>query len=419
MLSPPLKKDHLMTLTPTPYPKSGKVREGQPTRTLTGTFTPPSDAELPHLPQRTRVVAYQVTLPTSVSPQHPAQGLLVYLPGFGADTDETYLAKLRHNLASTFNLAVATLEYHCYHARPNQGASVVLSDEGKATLHLLYQSTRLSLETPLQVVGQQLPFNVDLKGYLKPPDAEYQNFGVLQAMDVVTLLHHLHQHPSDPLPVAWDNVILAGSSHGGYIAQMVAKLVPNTIRAVIDNSSYTRTSMAYIGLSTYPEYRVEQGKAVLALSTLSPWQLTDRSLPTYFGLPQQSIRDLALRHHVQATARYARRLPAVWAFHSSQDTFIAPIAEKLEQAALYTQAGYAFALKQVTEADIDGKRYKTLAHGMQASMQTLCHDVLSQLADIPATPTTLDWQTTNTLAYPCGNKQYQVMFDSLPRLHIS
>jgi pimeloyl-ACP methyl ester carboxylesterase len=390
----------------------------QPTRTVTGTLSPPQDAELPHLP-RIRPLTYQLTLPTSASEQHPAQGLLVYLPGFGADTDEAYLAKLRQNLASTFNYAVVTLDYHCYYARPEQGATLQLNEAGKALLPLLYKSVGLPLSAPLEVLGQHLSQPIDITGYLVPPQAEYQNFGVLQAMDVVTLLHHLHQHPTNSPPVAWGNVVLAGSSHGGYIAHMVAKLIPNTIRAVIDNSSYTRTAMAYIGLSSHPEFKVEQGNAKLALSTISAWQLTDRSLPTYFGLAPQAIRDLALSQHVQATAHYAQRLPDIYAFHSSQDTFIAPLAEKLEQAQLYTQAGYPFTLKQVTQADIDGKRFKALTHGMQASMQTLCHDVLTPLADTSAPPTVMDWETADTLAYACGNKLYSVEFDSLPRLQIT
>jgi pimeloyl-ACP methyl ester carboxylesterase len=335
----------------------------------------------------------------------------VYLPGFGDDTEPGYLANLRQTLAQRFNVAVLTLDYHAYYARLQQGATIVLHNDAKHTMHLAYRCAGLPLNVPLEQLGDCFTEPLILRGVFQPPHQEYQNFGVLQALDVAYALRYLHSVVQ--LPYNWQNVVVAGSSHGGYIAHFLAKLLPNTVRAVVDNSAYTETAMAYIGLAQYPEYISEQGSIRLYLNTISPWQLDDRARPGYFGLVPQLIRHLAWPQHVAQTAQQAQRLPEFWVVHSTEDTLIAPIAAKREQTKLYRAHGYTYHLHEVTQAEVDGHRFKTLRHGMQASMLTVCSDALSHLAQTPASPTTLDWEAPDsTPHYLCGPTRYQLQWPS-------
>ncbi|KAA6229919.1 DUF2920 family protein [Campylobacter sp. LR286c] len=45
-----------------------------------------------------------------------------------------------------------------------------------------------------------------------------------------------------------------GSSHGGYLSHLVAKLTPWNVQAVIDNSSYARVNFGIMGLGKEIDY---------------------------------------------------------------------------------------------------------------------------------------------------------------------
>src|ERR1700689_2645272 len=56
------------------------------------------------------------------SRDNSASGLIFVVHGFGDDADSAYDKLLRRYIAETSGLLVVTVEYHCYHVRPNSGA---------------------------------------------------------------------------------------------------------------------------------------------------------------------------------------------------------------------------------------------------------------------------------------------------------
>ncbi|WP_265460784.1 DUF2920 family protein, partial [Aeromonas salmonicida] len=71
-------------------------------------------------------------------------------------------------------------------------------------------------------------------GLLTPPDGAYQNFGVMAALDILNAIEDAMCRYNGNR----DNLILVGSSYGGYLAQMVNKFRPGYARALFDNSSW-------------------------------------------------------------------------------------------------------------------------------------------------------------------------------------
>ena len=370
---------------------------------LNGSLEGFSDFELQNR-RRTRPVTFKITLPPGCSVDQPANGVAFYIPGFGDDNNADYVTKLRRTISENHNLACVTVDYHCIQARIDQGAGLKIDSKSEEKLALycaLYNVpfNRENIMPALVALDAQIPGPTELRMTILPPDDEYQNFGVLQALDHLCVLNDLIDAD---LPIDWNNVILIGSSHGGYIAHLMAKFAPNSINAIIDNSSYTRAPLNYLGL--YPEAGMSTEKFLLAGSVQSPWQFADRSKPGYYGLPPQLIRETAFPPHLAEMQKQSERLPRYFCFNSIEDA-VSPIHEKRLQTHYLKAIGCEVALKEVTAADIDGQVFKTLDHGLDASMKRLCQMILPQ---IQPRPTTLDRDRCTHLAYDCYDAVYHI-----------
>jgi hypothetical protein len=362
------------------------------------------DFEFQDLP-RTRPVTYTLTLPPGASAAQPARGLLFCIPGFGQDNDVGYAARLRQGLAEAHGYACLSVDYHAIHARPAQGCNITIAPEGLALLRLLCFRHGVALDerdimATLQTLSSHLTEATTIRALLEPPHEEYQNFGVLQALDHLVVLHRLID---EGLPCDFANVVLVGSSHGGYIAHLVAKFAPNSINAVIDNSSYTRPPLQYLGL--FPEFHLSQGHLHVGCCVTTRWQFRQAEQPGFFGLPQQLIRDTAFPPHLAQMRARSQRLPRYFCFNSVDDPFISPIRLKRYQQRQLQAMGAECVLKEVTAADLDGKLFKTLDHGMNASLRGLCDLILPQVA---TRPTTLDHVLGTTLEYDGFDQRYLI-----------
>ncbi|HEY9685594.1 MAG TPA: DUF2920 family protein [Coleofasciculaceae cyanobacterium] len=361
-----------------------------------------SDFELGNRP-RTRPITYSLNLPADCSADNPAKGLVFYIPGFGEDNKAEYINKICRFMAETHGLASVSVDYHAIQARPEQGASIALDAESDQKLRLLchYHGlpfSRTDIMDTLTQLGEKATEITTLRAIISPPNDEYQNFGILQALDYLTVINDLI---AEGVPFDWNNIILVGSSHGGYIAHLICKLAPNTINAVIDNSSYTRTAMTYLGL--FPEIYFPSGKIQIEANVKTHWQLKDRCIPHHFGLSQQLIRDVAFVPHIEEMKRKSERLPQYFCFNSTDD-HISPIHEKRSQQRRLQAIGCECELKEINPEDIDGKIFKTMNHGMDASMKSLCEQFLPR---IKPRATTLDRVRGTVLEYDCFDQVYR------------
>jgi pimeloyl-ACP methyl ester carboxylesterase len=363
-----------------------------------------ADFEIGDAP-RTRPVSYALTLPTGTSASKPARGLVFDIPGFGADNDPGYLANLRRTIAEVHGYACVSVDYHAIAARPSQGCAISLEPESMEVVRLLAHRHGVVLDEGnigalLQSLGARVPAQVKLRATLEPPLGEYQNFGVLQALDHLVVLDRL---AAAGVACDFHNVVLVGSSHGGYIAHLIAKFAPNSINAVIDNSSYVRAPLQYLGL--LPEFNLAQGNLTLDCSVASRWQFLSPQAPGYYGLAQALIRDTSYAPHLAEMRRKGDRLPHYFCFNSVADAVISPIHFKRYQRTQLQAVGAVCRLEEITAADIDGKLWKTLDHGMNASLKGLCERVLPEIA---ARPTTLDQARGTVLEFDGADQMYRI-----------
>lgn len=146
------------------------------------------------------------------------KALVFIIPGLGGDADENYREHLAEFVAGEFNVAVASVNYHCIGNRPQTGSTFYLDDIDK-----------LILKTSCEAIGIKLPYSVDkIQNYeqmseifhfvnnqitkgkqkgdftpnyflnlhvsLQPTKNEYQNFGIMQAQDLLNVALYLKKH---------------------------------------------------------------------------------------------------------------------------------------------------------------------------------------------------------------------------------
>ncbi len=344
---------------------------------------------------------------------YPCEGMVdavvFIIAGFGEDTNSEYLRKLRHYTAETFNVAAVSVYYHCFYSRPNNGASLEFDDIDIAVLQDVIARYNIDFSEVEEVTKERVlehlnrafsqqkdaavmaaSTQVMLPMTLVPKHGEYQNFGVMQAVDHMNVLLDIAANIAS-VSMKIPSVFI-GSSHGGYIAHLCAKIAPQLVDAVIDNSSYVTPPLQYIvGKETNinaPEYLIHYDHLRLHCFVQTLWTTNSRS-PYYFSQDRYRIRDLNDAEHLTEHAKAARKHICYVAYHSTEDT-LASSQEKEEFYRNLQELGFSATLHLADATMVDGRFIKTLEHGMNMSMKELISrelpNVLRHIAQRPEPP---------------------------------
>lgn len=126
---------------------------------------------------------------------HKDTGILIIIPGFGGNTISNVYKKMRSNFADQYNLVTIQCDY----------------------FGLEFMQSEILEET----------------------DANFNDMGPLQAMDVISSVIVVQEILKDnDLDYNANKVIAFGHSHGAYLAYMANAFVPNFFSLIIDNSSW-------------------------------------------------------------------------------------------------------------------------------------------------------------------------------------
>lgn len=367
--------------------------------------------------KRENDVVYNYTYPKNKK----VEGIVFVIPGFGEDTNSEYSQMLRDHVASKFNVIAVSVIYHCFYSRLSNGATQFLDQSDQDMLirnvkHFNITSVPKDLNEILFTINnkvQTLKDNGELADNisvfqtmtLQPKNNEYQNFGILQALDHINVLKDIRKKQFsfiDKYPT-----ILMGSSHGGYIANLMAKIIPNAVDCVIDNSSYIKPPLNYIvGKENdflSPEFVISYGKNVFVhLFTKTMWTKDENSF-YHFSKDRYDIRDLSNKTHNEKAAKISNSNTKYISYHSVTDA-IAPYEDKKGFYEQLSELGFDVKLKSISESsEIDGSFIKSLKHGLDMSIKQLANKELPDALKIKSDSSE---HSIESISYQCESENY-------------
>lgn len=356
-----------------------------------------------------RVSNYYLYLPADY---HQAR-LVVYIPGFGDDAG-VYRNVFCQKICEQYSLATMTVDYHGLFARSQKKEDLYFEqvDEQLIGQLLAKHGVKLDGSESTMIAIEKLNAALEAKDVVEnvtatflPQKNEYQNGGLMAALDILNAISDFQKKYKVQNP----DVILVGSSNGGFIANLVSKIAPNTIRAVIDNSSWASLSLTYIvgrDLKTPESASYFWSNLKVYYYVLSAWTMRP-NLPNTFlsshhamrGFDETQIKQMAL---YGASCFY-------YFVHASHDN-IAPTQDKIQMAQALISQGFDVHMEVFDQSDIDGKLVKNLGHGMGMSMLTL-FDRAWPMVSMKLTQTTNDFGLKSKIRYEASGVEYVFDFN--------
>lgn len=312
-------------------------------------------------------------------------GLIVYIPGFGGDLGD-YAKNFCSSVSKKYRLASLMVNYFCIGSRPQTGATINIYPEENEKLQQFFMDLGGHGEASLEALVKQLLNNhqglkseLRLRGVLTPPKGEYQNFGIMAALDVINAIKDAVRR----FKINQDQIVIVGSSYGGYVANLVTKIYPGLVKAVFDNSAWANPNILYavgaeLGISEYRAYL--HPELSLDLSVKSPWT-SKAGLPNSFSGGRLEIRSFSKpqlsRMHEQGGK------DTFYVFYHAEGDLVAITEEKIMMAQNMVELGFKHIMMNVVnESEIDGKLIKNMSHGMGMSMLTFFDVCFQFLLDV-------------------------------------
>ena len=366
-----------------------------------------------------------------------AKALLVIISGLGEDSDLSYRKHLMQTMVENYDMACISVDYHCIGNRPQLGAKFGLDDIDREILRRELSSIGINLPIDLKSIDCHEKVDLLLKFLSKeitirkesgllpadfrlnasitmvPTKNEYQNFGVMQALDVLNAVlytkKYINNSKFEHLPV-----IMVGSSHGGYLAHMCAKIAPWLVDAVIDNSSYAIFLWRLIGFGKEIDFTnyfcfgtdTLYQNLYLYFFDKTYWTLNEKS-PYYFIDAREDIRNILNLDHLNVQSSYKK--PIYVSYHCTYDNETAPAKDKTELYEALKKLKFDATLHMIKdESEVDGKFIKSLTHGMGMSYKLLLQRELpGVMKKILSKKDKKDEINEKCIEYKCGDLLYK------------
>jgi predicted peptidase len=357
---------------------------------------------------------YYINFPDNYNPEKKYP-LIISIDGYGGQpTSEYQEKKLRPYLSQKYEAIVLGVSYHCinrastgtinynpeswetiFNLAPGEFSRKYA--KGKSLGKIITGMFNLLVERKITRVSPLLSFQNSLSD-------TYSSFGFLPAIEHLHVIHDV----ISTFQIDLSNINILGTSYGGYIALLMGKYAPHTFNLIIDNSGFIATQFSEIFPSisqTSASYmRVIDGiRYELPVSTTSIWE-NDEFSERYFSDANKMIRNVAIKSHmIKSATKY-------YSYHSQKDKLVPFPQKKLFYDRL---KDFAYIdLTEVTTKEVDGKLFKDLDHGMNASLRNL-FDITykkSKEINIPHEAIT-DFHLNSHHVYYCHSKIYEFSYD--------
>ncbi|OEW35213.1 carbonic anhydrase [Campylobacter sp. BCW_6460] len=349
--------------------------------------------------KRTSKLEYRI----SYDDEKDLKAIVFVIGGYGTNANIYFLDSYRNYIAKNFDVVTINVFYHCFCQRRSdvlkydasakfleedlENFSKVLNDfniDGRNLNsnnaleyyhHLDHCITTLKLQGKL-VQNYQAKFT----STFIPPNGDYQNFGIMAAIDHINALKDLVKRFPEfaDLPK-----IYGGGSYGGYLSLLIAKIAPWYVDGVIDNSGSALPPLNYIlgrEMENGCDYVFNDPNTLIECFVKTHWTRKENS-PYFFN--NKNIIYVS--------------------YHSKEDP-LTPANFKEQTMQILKILGYDVTLNLIDENKIDGKFIKNLDHGCGIPDKALFRKELPLMLE--KLQGKKSFMRENSISYPCGNKVF-------------
>ncbi|ELM0378765.1 DUF2920 family protein [Campylobacter jejuni] len=369
--------------------------------------------------KRTSKLEYRI----SYDDEKDIKAIVFIVGGFGANANISFLDFDREYIAKKFDVVAVHVFYHCFcHRRSNvekYSAITMFTKEDVSNLSQALLDIGIKIDVDIQnahqcyeLLNQNITtlksqgrlvqnYQAKLSSTFIPPNGDYQNYGVMAAIDHINALKDLVKRFPEfaDLPK-----IYGGGSYGGYLSLLIAKIAPWYVDGVIDNSGVCLPFLACIlgREMNQGEFYFEGSGYRLYCFVYKYWNRNMNS-SYYFGDENYLIRAVLNSNHLQIQSNLNKNTIFV-SYHSIQDMG-APVQNKIELYKCYQELGYDATLHLIKdENDIDGRFVKSLEHGLRMTDRALFRKELPLMLE--KLQGRKSFMQENSISYPCGNKVF-------------
>ncbi|HED1031510.1 TPA: DUF2920 family protein [Campylobacter jejuni] len=371
--------------------------------------------------KRTSKLEYRI----SYDDEKEIKAIVFIIGGYGANANIYFLDSYRNYIAKNFDVVAVHVFYHCFCQRRSDVEKYsTLADFTKDDLKLIEKVLRKynipcdqlanntvvshceylsEIMTELKMLNR-LPYDFEerLSATFIPSRGEYQNFGIMAAIDHINALKDLVKR----FPKFADlPKIYGGGSYGGYLSLLIAKIAPWYVDGVIDNSGSALPPLNYIlGREmehSYGDYYEDFPHNRIIFFLKTHWTRKENS-PYFFNNENYFIRTLLNKDHLILQSQKNKNIIYV-SYHSDKDP-LTPANFKQQTMQILKILGYDASLNLIDENKIDGKFIKNLDHGCGIPDKALFRKELPLMLEKLQGRKSL--MQENSISYPCGNKVF-------------
>ena len=333
-------------------------------------------------------------------------GLVLFFVGYGMEPCGRYVRSLLSYLANKHNCIAASVDYFGAALWESPKCRWIPRPDFFVNLKR-FHGIEVSAPKGFDVkqLRDQLSIGLRQRGIARLDPAcvfllvspEYHSMGFLPALDGIQVAHHL----LGEFALNKRRLFAFGTSYGGYIGSVMAKLAPRSFRMVVDNSGFSSAEDDIWNVYGMSKWYSPQGVAMNTLMTAAFSQ--NSKAANFFSAAHKHIRNLLNREHVYESST------RLYGYHSISDE-VAPTAAKLGLRGVYA-GKVPYELEVIDAAKIDGRVFKDLSHGLRASMRGLfdrSYDKFRRDGEALADET--DFDLGSRYSFPSGAREYVVSF---------
>ena len=370
--------------------------------------------------KRTSKLEYRI----SYDDEKEIKAIVFVIGGYGANANIYFLDSYRNYIAKNFDVVAVHVFYHCFCQRRSDvekySAYKYFQEEDIENIknllnqfHFSYgeinNDNALFLANSLVKHVENLKMQNKLEHNFKlnftstfiPSNGEYQNFGIMAALDHINALKDLVKR----FPKFADlPKIYGGGSYGGYLALLIAKIAPWYVDGVIDNSGSAVPPLIYIlgrEMEGGCDYVFNDPNTLIECFLKTHWTRKENS-PYFFNNENYFIRTLLNKDHLILQSQKNKNIIYV-SYHSKEDP-LTPANFKEQTMQILKILGYDVSLNLIDENKIDGKFIKNLDHGCGIPDKALFRKELPLMLEKLQKRKSL--MQENSISYPCGNKVF-------------